>query len=132
MCFNLGTGSTSTAAGLPPRTMGNGTNRLSYNLAQTSTPGVLWGATAAGTAPISITFSALVVGGTYSRSIPVTGTLLANQPTVPTANNTTTTYTENYAGTAATANYGFYLIGSTMPACNTLTSTTTIPISVTA
>ncbi|MET0185732.1 MAG: spore coat protein U domain-containing protein, partial [Achromobacter sp.] len=108
VCFNLGTGSTSTGSSLPPRMMGNGSNRLSYSLAQTSTPGVLWGATAAGTTPISITFAAVVVGGTLTRTIPITGTILPNQPTVPTVNNTTTTYTEDYAGTAATANYGFY------------------------
>ena len=131
VCFNLGTGSTSAAANLPPRTMGNGANRLSYNLAQTSTPGVLWGATAAGTTPISITFAAVVLGGTLTRTIPITGTILPNQPTVPTLNNTTTTYTENYSGTTATANYGFYVLGSP-PACSALTSTTTFPFSVTA
>lgn len=131
VCFNLGTGSTSTGSSLPPRTMGNGTNRLSYNLAQTSTPGVLWGATAAGTTPISITFAAAVVGGTLTRTIPITGTILPNQPTVPTVNNTTTTYTEDYTGTAATANYGFYVLGGP-PACSALTSTTTFPFSVTA
>jgi spore coat protein U-like protein len=114
-CVNLGTGTTSTSQN--PRTLGNGANRLQYRLAGNTSYNPLWGSTATSTTPISVVLSKPLTGTSASQQVVVNGQVLANQFTVPTVGNDTTSYTESFAG-VATVNYSFYLL--VQPACASL------------
>ena len=48
------------------------------------------------------------------------GQITANQPTVPTVGNSSTTYTQTFGGSTTSINYGFYLFGA--PSCASLAS----------
>jgi spore coat protein U-like protein len=115
VCLNL------TAA--TPRLLKNGTNSIQYDLYQDAGYTVQWGATSSGTTPISVTLNKPIVSGnaTVSTTVPIYGRIVANQPTVPTANNSTTAYTQNFTATDTVLRAGFYLL--LPPSCPTLTGT---------
>jgi spore coat protein U-like protein len=115
VCLNLGVGTLSTAT--DPRTLGNGSNRLNYNLYASSAYAAsgIWGgpATAATPNPLTFTLNApQLTGGTSSvnftayAQIPA-GALLASM--AQTVGNANTVYSSSFAG-AATMKYAFYLL----------------------
>jgi spore coat protein U-like protein len=104
-----------------PRLLRNGTNTIQYDLYQDAGYTVQWGATSLGTTPISVSLSKPVISGnaTVSTMVPIYGRIVANQPTVPTVDNSTTVYTQNFTATDTVLSAGFYLL--LPPSCPTLT-----------
>ncbi len=121
VCLNLG--------GTSPRALTNGTNQLSYDLFRDAGHSQAWGSTYSGTTPISLTM-AKPSGTTLTTNVTVYGQISSAQPTVPTVNNASTVYTQNFGGTTTSINYGFYLLIA--PTCASLGTGGTFPFSVTA
>jgi len=99
----------------------NGTNQMQYDLYQNAGHSLAWGSIYYGTTPISLTLTKPGLGTTASTSVTIYGQITANQPTVPTVGNSSTTYTQNFGGATTSINYGFYLLGA--PSCASLTAT---------
>lgn len=112
VCLNLG--------GTSPRSLVNGANQMQYDLYQDAAHSLAWGSIYFGTTPISLTLTKPGLGTTASTSVTIYGQITANQPTVPTVGNSSTTYTQTFGGGTTSINYGFYLIGT--PSCASLTS----------
>jgi spore coat protein U-like protein len=115
VCVNL--------AAASPRTLKNGANTIQYDLYQDSGYGVQWGATTLGTTPISVTLNKPIISGnaTVSTSVTIYGKIAANQPTVPTVNNSSTFYAQDFAATDTVLGVGFYILLA--PTCATVTGT---------
>lgn len=115
-CISLGPGSTSTSTAA--RTMGNGSNRLGYQLGTTTSFSPPWGT---GTQAITARVSKPLLGGTVSTTVPIQAQIRAAQPAVPIVGNANTVYREDY--TAANATFVFGFNNATTPVCANLTST---------
>ncbi|MBN3775279.1 MULTISPECIES: spore coat U domain-containing protein [Burkholderia] len=102
VCVNLG--------GTSPRYLSNGTNQMQYDLYQDSGYSQAWGSVSAGTTPISVTLQKPLLGTSASANITVYGRVTANQPTVPTVNNSSTVYTQSFSGNQATYSQSFSLL----------------------
>ena len=120
VCVNIGVGSNSTGAN--PRTLGQGANRLDYNLYRDNSyaassiagaPGVSGALT-----PLTLNLTApnILTGGVFSAPFTVYGKITAGAAlaAVPTAGNGDTVYSSSFAG-AATISYAFYNLFA--PAC---------------
>jgi spore coat protein U-like protein len=112
VCLNLG--------GSSPRSLANGGNTMQYDLYQDAAHSQIWGSIYNGTTPISLTLAKPLLGNSASTAITFYGLIAANQPTVPTVNNNSTVYSQNFGGNQTSISYGFYLIGA--PTCASLTS----------
>ncbi|MDN7847875.1 Csu type fimbrial protein [Burkholderia seminalis] len=123
VCLNLG--------GTSPRSLVNGTNAMQYDLYLDAAHSVAWGSVYSGTTPASVTLVKPALGTSASATVTVYGQITANQPTVPTAGNSTTTYSQTFGGNTTSINAGFYLLGA--PTCASLTASNgTFPFSATA
>jgi spore coat protein U-like protein len=112
VCLNLGNS--------PALALANGTNQLQYGLYQDSAHSLAWGSTALGTTPISLILDKPLTGSSTSTTVNVYGQITANQPTVPTVNNSNTVYSQTVS--QITVNYVFFLLLS--PGCGGTTSST--------
>ncbi|MFM0065191.1 Csu type fimbrial protein [Paraburkholderia aspalathi] len=110
VCLNMG--------GTTPRALTIGANQLQYNLYQDAALSLPWGSTTLGTIPISVTLNKPVTGNTATTSVNFYGQITANQPTVPTTGNASTTYSQTLSQTSLT--YGFFLLLA--PGCAALTT----------
>lgn len=133
VCANLGTGDGSSSAA--PRAMANGTHLLSYNLYTDASYSSIWGSTSntSASTPLSATLSVVtgLLTATASTTLPFYGRISAGQTSVPTVNNSTTLYTENFSGAYTRLDYKFYLL--VVPTCATMTAgTATFPFTATA
>ncbi|CDG85416.1 Csu type fimbrial protein [Janthinobacterium agaricidamnosum] len=127
VCLNAGLGSNSLTA--TPRTLGNGSNRMEYNLYRDASYAAasIWGGpgVVGATTPISFSMTSpnILIGGTLVQAftvyakIPVGTTLAA----VPTVANSDTVYNSSFTG-AATITYAFYNL--IKPACTPGSSNT--------
>lgn len=123
VCLNLG--------GTSPRSLVNGSNAMQYDLYLDATHSVAWGSIYSGTTPASVTLVKPALGTSASATVTIYGQITANQPTVPTTGNSTTTYSQTFGGNTTSINTGFYLLGA--PTCPSLTSPSgTFPFTVTA
>ncbi|MBR8157022.1 spore coat protein U domain-containing protein [Burkholderia cenocepacia] len=123
VCLNLG--------GTSPRSLVNGTNAMQYDLYLDGGHSVAWGSIYSGTTPASVTLVKPALGTSASATVTIYGQITANQPTVPTTGNSTTTYSQTFGGNTTSINAGFYLLGA--PTCASLTATNgTFPFSATA
>ncbi|AOJ24453.1 MULTISPECIES: spore coat protein U domain-containing protein [Burkholderia] len=123
VCLNLG--------GTSPRSLVNGTNAMQYDLYLDAAHSVAWGSVYSGTTPASVTLVKPALGTSASATVTVYGQITANQPTVPTTGNSTTTYSQTFGGNTTSINAGFYLLGA--PTCASLTASNgTFPFSATA
>ncbi|MDN7588583.1 Csu type fimbrial protein [Burkholderia seminalis] len=123
VCLNLG--------GTSPRSLVNGTNAMQYDLYLDAAHSVAWGSVYSGTTPASVTLVKPALGTSASATVTVYGQITANQPTVPTTGNSTTTYSQTFGGNTTSINAGFYLLGA--PTCAALTASNgTFPFSATA
>lgn len=120
VCINLGIGSNSTGAA--PRTLGNGSARLDYNLYRNSSyleTAVAGGPALAGTSPVELAMSApnLLTGGSISTPFTIYGKIPAGASlrAVQTVGNSDTVYSSSFAA-AATLSYAFYNL--IPPACS--------------
>jgi len=113
VCLNLG--------GTSPRDLVNGSNQMQYDLYQDPAHSLAWGSIYYGTTPISLTLVKPGLGTTASTSVTIYGQITANQPSVPTVGNSSTTYAQTFGGGTTSINYGFYLLGA--PSCTSLTAT---------
>jgi spore coat protein U-like protein len=106
-----------------PRTLRNGTYAIQYDLYQDTAYGLQWGATSSGTMPVAVILNKPFLSGNASVSTTVTlyGRVLANQPTIPTVNNSSTLYTQDFTATDTLLSAGFFLLFP--PSCATLTGT---------
>jgi spore coat protein U-like protein len=111
VCLNLG--------GTSPRSLTNGTNTLSYDLYRDAAHTQPWGSIYSGTTPISLIMNK-PSGTTLTTTVNVYGQISAAQPTVPTVNNASTTYSQTFGGNTTSINYEFYLLVA--PTCASLTS----------
>ncbi|CAM2184254.1 Lipoprotein [Burkholderia latens] len=102
VCVNLG--------GTSPRYLSNGANQMQYDLYQDAGYSQPWGAVSAGTTPISVTLTKPLLGTSAGANVTVYGRVAANQPAVPTANNSSTVYTQSFSGTQATYSQSFSLL----------------------
>ncbi|WP_082508426.1 Csu type fimbrial protein [Burkholderia sp. Leaf177] len=123
ICLNLG--------GTSPRQLANGTNTMQYDLYQDAGHSVIWGSTYTGTTPISFVMSKPALSTTLTQAVTVYGQISANQPTVPTAGNASTLYTQGFGGAQTSLNVGFYLLGTGLP-CSTLATSGTFGFSANA
>jgi spore coat protein U-like protein len=123
VCLNL-TGGT-------PRNMLNGTKTLQYGLYSDSNHSIAWGATSAGTTPISVQLTRPGASGTSTVNVTVYGQIPGAQTLVKTVSNATTVYTEAIASSSTSLNYGGYTLGL-LPACAVLASNGTFPFTVNA
>ncbi|KVK71654.1 Csu type fimbrial protein [Burkholderia sp. MSMB1498] len=105
VCLNLG--------GTPPRYLTNGSNQMQYDLYQDSGHTQSWGSTYYGTTPISLTLVKPALSTTASSNVTIYGQIAANQPTVPTVGNASTTYSQTFGGTLTSLNYSFYTLTPT-------------------
>lgn len=119
VCINIGIGTNSTSAS--PRTLGNGANRLEYNLYRDATyapSSVAGGSAVAGTSPIAMVLAApnLLTGGTINGAFTLFGKIAAGPAlrSVKTVANADTVYSSSFAA-AANITYTFFNIG--VPAC---------------
>ncbi|MDC8760187.1 spore coat U domain-containing protein [Janthinobacterium fluminis] len=120
VCLNAGLGSNSLTAN--PRTLGNGANRMEYNLYRDASYAAasIWGGpgVSGATTPISFSMTApnLVTGGTLAQPFTVYGKIAAGTAlaAVKTVANADTVYTSSFSG-AATLTYAFYNL--VQPAC---------------
>jgi spore coat protein U-like protein len=110
VCLNMG--------GTTPRYLSIAGNHLRYDLYQDAAHSLAWGSTALGTTPISVTLAKPVSGNTASATVNFYGQIAANQPTVPTTGNASTTYSQTLSQTSLS--YGFYLLLE--PGCAALTT----------
>ncbi|MFL9952773.1 MAG: spore coat U domain-containing protein [Paraburkholderia nemoris] len=110
VCLNMG--------GTTPRALTIGANRLQYNLYQDAAYSLPWGSTTLGTTPISVILNKPATGNTATTSVNFYGQITANQPTVPTIGNASTTYSQTLSQTSL--NYGFFLLLA--PGCAALTT----------
>ena len=110
VCLNMG--------GTTPRYLSIGSNQLQYGLYQDAAHSLAWGSSALGTAPISLTLTKPVSGTTASATVNFYGQITANQPTVPTTGNASTSYAQTLSQTSLT--YGFFLLFE--PGCAALTT----------
>ncbi|NTZ09087.1 Csu type fimbrial protein [Burkholderia metallica] len=123
VCLNLG--------GTSPRSLVNGTNAMQYDLFLDGGHSVAWGSIYSGTTPASVTLVKPALGTSASATVTIYGQIAANQPTVPTTGNSTTTYSQTFGGNTTSLNAGFYLLGA--PTCASLTASNgTFPFSATA
>ncbi|WP_321933571.1 Csu type fimbrial protein [Burkholderia cenocepacia] len=123
VCLNLG--------GTSPRSLVNGSNAMQYDLYLDAAHSVAWGSIYSGTTPASVTLVKPALGTSASATVTIYGQITANQPTVPTTGNSTTTYSQTFGGNTTSINTGFYLLGA--PTCPSLTSPSgTFPFTVTA
>ena len=113
-----------------PRTLSAGANTMAYGLYTDNARTIPWGAASLGSTPLSVTLAKPVTGTTASATVTFYGQVTSNQPTVPTVNNATTSYTQTIAAGSTALRAGFYLLGA--PACNTVASTGTFAFTVTA
>lgn len=121
VCLNLG--------GTAPHAMTNGANSLNYDLYQDMAHSQRWGSVYTGSTPISLTLTK-PSGTTLTQAVNFYGQVPAGQLTVPTVNNSTTTYTQSFSAETS-INYSFYLLIA--PTCASLTTSGgTFPFSVTA
>jgi len=122
VCVNAGLGTNSTSS--TPRDLGNGSNRLDYNLYRDSSYAAasIWGGPALAATPTPISFSMtapnLLTGGSVTQSFTVYGRIPAGAALtgVKTVANSDTVYSSNFSG-AATMTYAFYNLIT--PACTT-------------
>lgn len=120
VCLNAGLGTNSLAAN--PRTLGNGGNRLQYNLYRDATyaDASIWGGpgVTGATTPISFTMTSpnLLIGGTLTQAFTVYGKIAAGAAlaAVPTVANADTDYTSSFTG-GATVTFAYYNL--VKPAC---------------
>lgn len=120
VCVNIGIGTNSTAT--TPRTLGNSTNRLQYNMYRDNTysAAAIFGGPATPSTPTPLnvggTSPNLITGGTINIPFTVYGKIPAGAAlaAVPTASDSDTAYTSSFAGNA-TINYAFYNLVA--PAC---------------
>jgi spore coat protein U-like protein len=112
VCLNAGATS--------PRTMSNGSNTMQYDLYQDNAHSVIWGSVYNSTTPISVQLNKPATGTTASTTVTYYGLIAANQPTVPTVNNSSTVYSQSFAGNQTSLNYGFYVLLA--PTCASLTT----------
>ncbi|WP_412022130.1 spore coat protein U domain-containing protein [Burkholderia cepacia] len=123
VCLNLG--------GTSPRSLANGGNAMQYDLYLDGAHSVAWGSVYSGTTPASVTLTKPALATSASATVTVYGQIAANQPTVPTTGNSTTTYSQLFSGTTTSINTGFYLLGA--PTCASLTTSSgTFPFTATA
>ncbi|CAB3762504.1 hypothetical protein GQ57_11315 [Burkholderia sp. MSh2] len=123
VCLNLG--------GTSPRSLVNGGNSMQYDLYLDGGHTIAWGSVSAGTTPASVTLVKPALGTSATATVTVYGQIAGNQPTVPTTGDSTTTYSQQFAGTATSLNAGFYLLGA--PTCASLTTSSgTFPFGATA
>ncbi|HEJ2440911.1 TPA: spore coat protein U domain-containing protein [Burkholderia multivorans] len=123
VCLNLG--------GTSPRSLVNGSNAMQYDLYLDAAHSVAWGSIYSGTTPASVTLVKPALGTSASATVTIYGQITANQPTVPTTGNSTTTYSQTFGGNTTSINTGFYLLGA--PTCPSLTSPSgTFPFTVSA
>lgn len=122
VCLNLG--------GTAPRALRNGGNTLQYALFQDPTRLIAWGSASAGTQPIALVLTKPAGGFSASQSVTVYGRIAANQPAVPTVNNSSTSYRQNFNGTSTELSYAFY--GFIEPDCTMLPSVGRFPFVVSA
>lgn len=121
VCINIGIGSNS--AGASPRTLGNGGNRLEYNLYRDATyspAAVAGGPALPGTNPLAMSLTApnLLTGGSITGPFTLFGKIPAGPAlrAVKTVGNADTVYSSSFAG-AATISYVFYNLIA--PSCAT-------------
>ncbi len=120
VCVYAGLGSNSLSSN--PRTMGNGANRLEYNLYRnaTYTPAAIWGQPSLAATPtpftMTLTSPSLIVGGTIAQAFTVYGKISAGTTlaAVPTVANSNTSYLSSFTGNASIS-YAFYNLIA--PAC---------------
>lgn len=123
VCLNLGANS--------PRMLANGANTMQYDLYQDAEHSLSWGSVYTGTTPISLTLTKPATGTRAMQTVTVYGRIPGNQATVPTVGNSSTTYSQSFAGTSTSLNFAFYLLGQ--PSCASLTTSAgTFPFSVNA
>ncbi|WP_206956027.1 Csu type fimbrial protein [Trinickia acidisoli] len=103
-----------------PLDLKHGSNTMQYGLYQDGAYSIMWGSVSNGTTPISLTLTKPSTSTSTSQAVTIYGQITANQPTVPTAGNASTSYTESFSGTNATITYGFY--SSAEPSCSSLSS----------
>lgn len=102
VCLNLG--------GTSPRYLTNGSNQMQYDLYQDSGHTVSWGSSYYGTTPISLTLVKPALSTSASSTVTIYGQIAANQPTVPTVGNASTTYSQTFGGNTTSLNYNFYTL----------------------
>jgi len=121
VCLNLSTATT--------RAMVNGASSLGYNLYQDSGNTQLWGATASGNTPISVSIAKPLIGTAGNATVNFYGQITAGQTTVPTTGNASTVYSQSFNAETVIA-YGYYLL--TPPTCASLSSGGNFPFTVSA
>lgn len=109
VCVNLG--------GSSPRALSNGANQMQYDLYQDAGYTQTWGAIASGTTPMSVTLTKPGLGTSANASLTVYGRIAPNQPTVPTVGNSSTVYSQTFAGNQAAYSYSFALLGISPTPC---------------
>ncbi|MBE1162025.1 Csu type fimbrial protein [Dyella acidiphila] len=112
VCLNVGATS--------PRLMSNGTNTLQYDLYQDAAHSLVWGSVYNGTTPIGVQLNKPATGTSATTTVSYYGLIAANQPTVPTVNNSSTVYSQGFGGNQTSLNYGFYVLIA--PTCASLTT----------
>lgn len=114
-----------------PRSLSNGTNTMAYDLYRDSAHSLIWGSVYNGTTPIGVQLTKPSSGTSASTTVTYYGLIAANQPTVPTVNNGSTIYSQNFGGNQTALNYGFY--GLVAPSCTSLTTSAgTFPFTASA
>jgi len=101
--------------------MSNGANTMQYDLYEDAAHSQIWGSVTNGTTPLSVQLSKPATGTSATTTLTYYGLIAANQPTVPTINDSNTVYTQSFAGSETSLNYGFFLLVS--PTCASLTTT---------
>ena len=124
VCLNLGATS--------PRAMTNGANQMQYDLYQDNGYTQVWGAVASGTTPMSVTLAKPGLGTSANATLTVYGRIAPNQPTVPSVNNSSTLYSQTFAGNQASYSYNFALLGIQLVPCTSQASAGTFAYSTNA
>ena len=135
VCVNIGIDANSTSGN--PRALGNGSNRMQYNLYRDTTYATasIWGATGVASAPtpyaMTLTAPNLIIGGTINQSFTVYGKIPAGASlaAVPTSGNGNTVYSSSFTG-VATISYGFYNLIA--PTCATASGSSSFTFTVSA
>lgn len=102
-----------------PRFMSDGSNTMQYDLYLDNAYASSWGSPSSGT-PISAQLGKPALGTSASTTVTYYGLIAANQPTVPSANNSSTVYSQSFSGSQVSLNYGFYTLVA--PSCASLTT----------
>jgi len=113
-----------------PRTLSAGSNTLAYGLYTDNARTIPWGASTLNTTPLTVTLAKPSNGTTASATLTYYGQVTGNQPTVPTLNNATTTYSQTITAAQTALRAGFYLLGA--PSCSTVASSGTFGFTVSA